>query len=190
MTHLRNPMFHDEEKAREWFEARVLAEWPVLSALRRNPNSDPLAWQGRREGNQGAPRPHPMHPGLIQCNGCREQFTVSVNTVCERSKLPSPNGGSRSTWSIRARRACQLYRCMHRMMGGSYKAAWFLFHRVREAMREGKISGGLGANKVVEIDEIYVGGKAANRKNHIPPKAAVLSLVERDGKVRCSASRM
>jgi len=60
MTHLRNPMFHDEEKAREWFEARVLAEWPVLPALRRNPNSDPLAWQGRREGNQGAPRPHRM----------------------------------------------------------------------------------------------------------------------------------
>src|SRR5438477_12860095 len=74
---------------------------------------------------------------------------------------------------------------MHRMMGGSYKTAWFLFHRIREAMREGTMPGGLGGkNKVVEVDEMYVGGKAANRKNHIPPKAAVLSLVERDGKVR------
>ena len=41
-----------------------------------------------------------------------------------------------------------------------------------------------GDNKVVEIDETYVGGKAANRKNHIPPKSIVLALVERDGKVR------
>jgi ISXO2-like transposase domain len=73
---------------------------------------------------------------------------------------------------------------MHRMMGGSCKTAWFMMHRIREAMREGKLPGGLGGkNKVVEIDETFVGGKAANRKNKIPPKAAVLALVERDGSV-------
>jgi len=71
---------------------------------------------------------------------------------------------------------------MHRMMGGSYKTAWFMMHRIREAMREGKMPGGLGGqNKVVEADETFVVGKAANRKNHIPKKAIVLSLVERDG---------
>jgi ISXO2-like transposase domain len=74
---------------------------------------------------------------------------------------------------------------MHRMMGGSYKTAWFMMHRIREAMREGKMPGGLGGqNKVVEADETFVGGKAANRKNKIPPKAIVLALVERDGSVR------
>jgi hypothetical protein len=71
------------------------------------------------------------------------------------------------------------------MMGGSYKTAWFLFHRIREAMREGKMPGGLGgANKVVEVDETYVGGKAANRKGKVPKKTAMLALVERDGSVR------
>lgn len=122
-------------------------------------------------------------PGLIECNGCREQFTVTVNTVCERSKLPLTKWWL-AIYLLNSSRKGMSALPMHRMMGGSYKAAWFLFHRVREAMREGKIPGGLGANKVVEIDEIYVSGKAANRKNHIPPKAAVLSLVERDGKVR------
>jgi hypothetical protein len=74
---------------------------------------------------------------------------------------------------------------MHRMMGGSYKTAWFMMHRIREAMREGKLPGGLGGqNKVVEADETFVGGKARNRKNKVPSKAAVLSLVERDGSVR------
>jgi ISXO2-like transposase domain len=74
---------------------------------------------------------------------------------------------------------------MHRMMGGSYKTAWFMMMRIREAMREGKMPGGLGGqNKVVEADETYVGGKARNRKNKIPPKAALLALVERDGSVR------
>src|SRR5258705_11130215 len=71
------------------------------------------------------------------------------------------------------------------MLGISYKSTWFLMHRIREAMREGKLFGGMGGkNKVVEIDETFVGGKAANRKNHVPKKAAVLALVERDGKVR------
>src|SRR6476646_8605033 len=74
---------------------------------------------------------------------------------------------------------------LHRMLGISYKSTWFLMHRIREAMREGKLPSGLGGqNKVVEADETFVGGKAANRKNHIPKKAIVLSLVERDGSVR------
>ena len=68
------------------------------------------------------------------------------------------------------------------------KTAWFLGHRVREAMTTLGIdnnSGSLGGqNKVVEADETYVGGKAANRKNHIPPKSIVFSLVEREGRVR------
>ncbi len=67
------------------------------------------------------------------------------------------------------------------------KTAWFLGHRVREAMTELNLldAGPLGGtNQVVEADETYVGGKARNRKNVIPPKAPVLSLVERDGRVR------
>jgi ISXO2-like transposase domain len=78
-------------------------------------------------------------------------------------------------------------RQLQRTFQCSLKTAWFLGHRVREAMTALDISspGPLGgANQVVESDETFIGGKAANRKGKIPPKAAVLSLVERDGRVR------
>src|ERR1019366_8418622 len=74
---------------------------------------------------------------------------------------------------------------LHRTLGITLKSAWFLSHRIREATGEGKMRCPLGGqNKVVEADETYVGGKAKNRKNYVPPKEAVLSLVERGGKVR------
>jgi hypothetical protein len=65
-----------------------------------------------------------------------------------------------------------------------YKTAWFMCHRIRESLRDTAPSSLGGQGKVVEADESYVGGKAKNRKNHIPPKEAVFSLVERGGKVR------
>lgn len=73
------------------------------------------------------------------------------------------------------------------MLALPYKTAWFMMHRVREAMREGTFPGGLGGeNKVVEADETYVGGKAKNAKRGkpVPRKEAVVALVERGGKVR------
>ncbi len=78
-------------------------------------------------------------------------------------------------------------RQLQRTFGGSMKTAWFLGHRVREAMTELNLLDASplgGANQVVEADETFVGGKARNRKNVIPPKAPVLALVERDGRVR------
>ena len=81
---------------------------------------------------------------------------------------------------------------MHRMIGITYKSAWFLCHRIREAMREGKLTMLGGQNKVVEADETYVGGKEKNKHAHKRQegmqggkgKEAVLALVERDGRVR------
>ena len=71
------------------------------------------------------------------------------------------------------------------MLGVTYKTAWFMAHRIREAMRDNPDLGPLGgANKVVEADETFVGGKAKNRAFGPPPKKeAVFALVERDGKM-------
>jgi hypothetical protein len=75
---------------------------------------------------------------------------------------------------------------LHRMLDVTYKTAWFMAHRIREAMREPAGAGPLGGpNIVVEVDETFVGGKAKNRADgRVPPKEAVMALVERDGRVR------
>jgi transposase-like protein len=169
-SHLNNPIFHDEGAAREWFEARIWPDGPFCPHC----------------GSTVVTRLHGKahRPGLFQCNDCREQFTVTVNTVCERSKIPLSKW-CMAIYLLNSSKKGMSALQMHRMMGGSYKTAWFMMHRIREAMNEGKLPGGLGGqNKVVEADETYVGGKAANRKNHIPKKAIVLALVERDGSVR------
>jgi len=76
-------------------------------------------------------------------------------------------------------------RQLSRMLGVSVKSSWFMMHRIREAMREGKAGALGGSNKVVEADETWIGGKAKNRAFKAPPKKEpVVALVERDGKVR------
>jgi hypothetical protein len=77
---------------------------------------------------------------------------------------------------------------LHRMLGVTYRSAWFIAHRIRLAQDDKAPSPLGGAGKFVEADETYVGGEARNRKGKIPKKEAVFSLVERGGKVRSMPS--
>ena len=167
---LQNPIFHDDAKAREALEAVRWPNGPVC------PHCEGTAKIGAVQGKS-------HRPGLFYCGGCKGQFTVTVGTVFERSKVPL------SKWWLAAHLLGASKKGMSahqlgRMLGVSYKTAWFVGHRVREAMRDlnpGPIG---GANKVVEADETYVGGKAKNRKGKVPAKQAVVALVEREGEVR------
>jgi transposase-like protein len=168
--HLQNPIFHNETAAREWLEARIWPNGPFC------PHCGEVERVTRLHGKA-------HRPGLFQCNSCREQFTVTVNTVCERSKIPLTKW-LLAIYLLNSSKKGMSALQMHRMMGGSYKTAWFMMHRIREAMREGKLGPLGGTGKFVEADETYVGGKAKNRAFKAPPKKeAVMASVERGGKV-------
>lgn len=121
--------------------------------------------------------------GLIQCNDCREQYTVTVGTVFERSKI------ALNKWLLCNHLLCSSKKGIsahqiHRMLGVTYKTAWFMCHRIRLAMKDdGSPLGGPG--KVVESDEAFVGGSAKKRLGgKVAPMKKVVSLVERDGRAR------
>src|SRR6185369_8397191 len=122
--------------------------------------------------------------GLLQCNKCREQFTVTVGTVFERSKI------ALNKWLL-----CNHLLCagkkgvsahqIHRMLGVTYKTAWFMCHRIREAMKPIDPEPLGGPGKTVESDEAFVGGfKKKRLSGKVAPKKKVLTLVERDGRAR------
>ena len=167
---LANPVFHDEAKAREWLEAELWPDGPFC----------PHCGSFDATGLKGSAH----RAGLYQCNGCRKQFTVTVGSLFERSKIPLTKW-LMAMYLLSASKKGVSTKQLSGMLGLPYKTAWFMTHRIREAMREGKASPLGGGNKVVETDETYVGGKAKNKAFGPPPKKEpVVALIERDGKVR------
>jgi transposase-like protein len=173
---LQNPVFQDDTKAREWLEARV---WPNGPVCPHCGNTD----QAKITGLKG--KAH--RPGLYQCNEteCREQFTVTVGTVFERSKIPLTKWLSALFLMVSSKKGISAHQ-IHRMLGITYKSAWFMMHRLREAMRSDDLSPLGGTGKTVEVDETYIG-----RLKGVPTprggsshKNIVLTLVERGGMAR------
>lgn len=129
----------------------------------------------------------PGRAGLLRCRECKKQFTVTVGTIFEGSHIPLHKwlmGVHFMTASKKGISAHQL----HRMLGITYKAAWFMAHRVRYAMKSGPLNVKLRGK--VEVDETYIGGKQENRSNAVrregivPRKTQVIALVQRTGKVK------
>ena len=170
VTDLTNPIFHDDAKAREHLEGIRWASGRFCPHCGESENTNPVNGKSHR-------------PGLYFCNGCQKQFTVTVGTLFERSKIPLSKWVLAFHLMSSSKKGISAHQ-LHRMLTITYKTAWFMAHRIREAMRDIKPGPIGGAGKVVEADESYVGGKARNRKGKVPPKETVIALVARDGKVR------
>lgn len=123
-------------------------------------------------------------PGLYDCGHCRDQFTVTVGTVFERSHIPLHKWLFAAALLASSKKGMSSHQ-MHRMLGVTYKTAWFMSHRLREAMKSrGGIIGSTGGT--IEADETFIGRKPGSRKGHggYQHKEAIFSLIERGGKVR------
>ena len=179
---ITSPRFTDENAAREHLESLMWPDGPFCPHC-GSLNAKRLPPQARKVTKE-----HPggtTRHGVIQCNDCGDQYTVTVGTVFERSKVPL------NKWLLANHLLCASKKGISghqiaRMLGVTYKTAWFMMHRIREAMTPANPAPlGGGDQAVVEADETYVGGKARNRATRKPaPKKAVVALVERAGQVR------
>jgi len=150
MADLTNPIFHDDNAAREYLESVLWPQGPFCPRC------------GVMGGRITKMTGKSLRPGVYNCKDCRKPFSVTVGTVMERSHIPL------SKWLLAARLMAASKKGfsaheLHRSMDISYEAAWFLFHRLREAASDPSPAPIGGESKVVEIDETYIGGKEANK---------------------------
>lgn len=176
---ITNPIFTDVDKAREHLESIRWPDGPVC------PHCGETERVRRLEGKS-------HRPGAVQCNACRKQFSVTVGSVFERSKIPL-NKWLLATHLLSASKKGMSAHQLHRMLGVTYKTAWFMAHRIREAMKtEGNGPMG-GPGKSVEADETVVGRDSSGTKSQFKNKVGwvgrrpktsghkyVVSLIDRE----------
>lgn len=170
---LREPRFRDPLSAAEYLEG---VRWP------NGPTCPHCGEHDRAPYLLNTPS---ATRRVWKCKACRKKFTVMVGTIFESSHI------SLDKWLLAFYLLCSSKKGMsahqlHRMLGITYKSAWFLFHRIREAMTERPFQDRLSGT--VEADETYLGGKRKGQKGRPgikdKKKTPVLALVERDGRVR------
>jgi transposase-like protein len=183
MSVLSNQIFRDEEAARKHLESVRWPEGPYCPFCGQ--------FDTVKDANSKA---HGI--GWYHCGYCRKLFTVRVGSIFERSKIPLHQWLQGFYLMASSKKGISAHQ-LHRSLGVTYKTAWFMAHRIREAMRNDKASPLGGAGKVVEADETYYGpqerpksmrsdGSPYKRGKRRGPagKRAVVALVERGGHVR------
>lgn len=176
MSVLSKPYFHDETAAFAHLEGVLWANGPVCPHCG---NCDPKRIK-RLEGNA-------TRIGLHKCNECRKQFTVKVGTVFESAHVPLHKMLQAVYLLTCSKKGCSAHQ-IHRVLQVTYKTAWFLCHRIREAMRPTELTPMGGGGHGVEVDETFFGFVEGADK-YTPRHAyqfrnAILTLVERGGSAR------
>src|SRR5262245_8773262 len=148
---LTDAIFHDDDAARAHFETIRWPNGPIC------PHCGTIDQATRVQGKS-------HRKGMLQCNSCREPFTVTVGSVMESSHIPLHKWALAFHLMAASKKGVSAHQ-LHRTLGITYRSAWFLAHRVREAMKPANATPMGGEGKVVEVDETYH-GKKANRPTH------------------------
>jgi transposase-like protein len=166
MNNLTAPHFHDDDAARAYLESVRWPNGPVCPHC-KSENEYRLEGEAHRKG-------------LLKCGDCRKQYSVTVGTVFERSKIPL------SKWLMAAYLLCSSKKGisahqLSRTLGVTYKTAWFLAHRIRFAMADTTGGGLMGeSGGGVEADETYIGRKKGMKvRSGGGHKNQVFALVDR-----------
>jgi len=180
-TSLSDPVYSDENAARAHLEA---LRWPNGASCPLCGGVDKVkALQGKSMG-----------PGWYWCGSCGDKFTVRVGSVFERSHIPLHKWLLGFRLMASSKKGISAHQ-LHRTLGIAYKSAWFMAHRIREAMADNDQAPMGGDGSPVEVDEAYIGGsgyelkttaagsKWQSKRGH-GDKMMVVTLVERGGRAR------
>lgn len=175
MSALSRPEFHSEEAAFAHLESIVWADGSVC------PHCGGLDRITKVKANP-AKR---IREGLWRCGDCKKQFTVKIGTVFEHMRLPLHKAMQAVYLMTSSKKGISAHQ-LHRILEITYKSAWFLAHRIREAMTSGELTPFGGNGGIVEVDETFIGRKkGAEKKRAFHHKMKVLALVDREsGKAR------
>jgi transposase-like protein len=180
LSKLSKLAFHSEPAAFEYLEATLWPDGPVC------PHCGTVGNATKLQGHEPVKGKRSARVGLWKCKEkeCRKQFTVKVGTVFEHGRIPLNKMLQAVYLLCCSKKGCSSHQ-LHRILGITYKAAWFLSHRIREAMRDGSLTPIGGGGKIVEADEtFFVNKKGFPVQSGVGHKMAVVSLVERGGPIR------
>lgn len=172
-TNLTDPIFHNEDAARAHFEAIRWADGRACPHCGVVNNSTLVKGKSHR-------------PGMYQCNDCRKPFSVTVGSVMESSHIPLHKWALGFHLMAASKKGVSAHQLMRTLGLGSYRTAWFMAHRIREAMRPVDPEPMGGEGKTVEVDETFIGRVPGVPKQRAGTahKNVVLTLVERGGSAR------
>ncbi|HZR03977.1 MAG TPA: IS1595 family transposase [Burkholderiales bacterium] len=172
MSILSQPYFHNEAAAYQFVESRLWPSGPVCPHCGGVDRISPMRGNSTRMG-------------VYKCYDCRKPFTVKIGTIFESSHIKM-RLWLQAIFLIASSKKGISSNQLHRTLGITLKSAWFMSHRIREAMKDGSADPLGGEGSTVEVDETFVGRKEGRKKAKAgyAHKNAVFSLVERSGKVR------